>query len=339
MTRKFRKLLTAAMTVTILLTSVLGSQTIYASDEIDTSDETSGYVQVSTEEDIEKAVQIEDNKILVTEGDYSFDSGLSFAEGVTLVGDGTVTFDFGSVLMSGQSSVYISNADVTLNNIVFKNDSSAGKPVIKIQSSGVSLIDCTIVNAAKASALVLHAATGTVIRGGSVSNTYSAASNNSFAVIQVNAGSEVQILDGTSIVCAHDGQPHIVFSYSSSSSTDYSSASTLKFDESIIFGNGYSDCAAIYNEAPNSLGRSDTVIIITDDYGEQTLQNQEDSDSTEGLNTQYTGWYCYNLAAWSIDIFGYSIGYDGYLYANTADSDIVSAAKAYAYSSFSDLFG
>lgn len=311
-----KKKFTAVMAAILLCTAAFGTTAVCAETA---AEDTSGYIQVSTEEAIEAAVQISGSSILVAAGSYTFDSGLSIAEGVTLAGNGVVTFDFGTALMSGQAGLYISKNSVTIRNISLVNDSGAEKPVLKIQADDVTLDSCTISNYSdEASALVLHDSENAAITDCVISNMTASSSYNSYPVMQANAGTTVYIQGNSALNTATTYQAHIMFVYEDGGT--YDDPSTLYFDESVSFG-GASSYAVIYNEVSSTSTRADAVYIYLTGATEATeLSTQEDTSTKSGAQTTGTDWYCYNAGAWKyLGLFSLH----GYVYTNTSSGDSV----------------
>ena len=176
------------------------------------------------------------------------------------------------------------------------------------------------------SAVVVTSNASAVFKNCIIENTVSGGTYilNGYGVIQVNSGSELTI-EGGSITSGNKYQPHVIFEYpsssTSSSTVDYSIASTLKLDEDVTFSGVYKTYAAIYSAAPVEDNRGDKVIIITDDeeitLNEQTETNISSDGTIIGENTDGTDWYCFNANAWD----GILTNCDGYVYTNIDSSE------------------
>lgn len=297
---------------------------LYINDISDVSDAVS----------LESAVTVADSTIYVESGTYILDEGLTIAENVKIIGSstGTVVFDFGEYVKSSQAALYITNSGISFENIIFQNsldeDSTYGskKPVIKIETTDITLTNCTILNYTLASALVIHGSTGIVLSGCTISNknTTNSASSNGYAVIQVNSKSAVSIYSG-SINSSIEYQPHISFEYDADKSyygSEY--ASTLTVDSYVTFSGVYEGYSAIYSAAPSEIERDDQVYIIPEGSSTAVLLNKQTSETKEGLTTDSTGWYSYNAEMWYYKLLGFIPVYlDGYVYTNTSSGSTV----------------
>lgn len=316
--------------ICVSIFSNVNCMNVYAEDSAGASTTT---VTVSDAASLESAVTVADSTIYVEPGTYILDDGLTIAKNVEIIGNissGDVIFDFGEYVKSEQAALYITNSGISFENVTFQNsldeDSTYGskKPVIKIESTDVTMTNCTILNYTLASAVVIHGSTEIILSGCTISNknATNSSSLNGYGVIQVNSASSVTILGG-SINSSNKYQPHIIFEYDSSK-TYYGSeyASSLTLDSYVTFSGVSEAYAAIYSAAPASVNREDAVYIIPKGSSTGIKLERNTSGEQDALETSVDGWYSYDASAWKK--YGL-ISLSGYVYSNTADgSSIIS---------------
>lgn len=320
MKSKTMKYFTSMLTALVLACSVLSGATVFASDT--TAAEAAEETTVSYVDNITDLVTAlaSGGEIHVAAGTYSIPGSFVIPADTHLIGDedGGTIFSTGTNTTNSQAGIYIYNDGVILENITIKNSSSLTltKPPLKIEADNVSLINCTVIANNMRSALVMHASSNVTITGCTFEKAYSGllSSMDGYPVIQANAGTSA-VITKTTITAKHDEQAHIQFAYDADSNTDYSAASSVTIDSSVTFLNGYGDLGVIYNEAPNELNRYDEVIVITEKYPNGVALDRQLENSVDGVTTEDTGWYCYNLEAEVLEDYGYETN-DGLLYVN-----------------------
>lgn len=322
MSKFFKQFLAGCMAILLVFSFASVNMTVSAAESSESTG--SSEITVSDIDGLLEAFEGGYTEIyLESTNSYSIPVGFIIPEGTHLIGDGQVIFELGENLTYSQAGIYICYTNVILENITMQNDSSAEKPVLKIDASNVTLINCNIISNNKQSAVVIHGSTGIEISGCSIEKAYEKTSlldSDTYPAVQVNAGSSVTF-ENTVITVKETNQAHITFAYDADSNTDYTEESSIIIDETVSFEGGYSGAAAIYSEAPSDVDRYDQVIVITEEYPEGIVLDRQEENSILGVTTEDTGWYCFNAEADDFALLWGLISGEGYVYTNIAITD------------------